>query len=102
MWGVLIILALSRLTRIITTDKISEPLRNTLARRLRPGSQITYLFFCAWCMSIWLAAAAWTLLYTTTALGDAIANTGLPWWVTIPTLTLLTSYTTGVLHRLHN
>lgn len=102
MWGVLVVLALSRLTRILTIDKISEPARLWVAARRPEGSQLTYLLFCPWCMSVWLAAATWTLLYTATPFGDVLAATELPWWVTIPTLTLLSSYATGVLHRLHN
>lgn len=102
LWGVLVTLALSRLTRILTIDKISEPFRLWIAERRPEGSQLTYLLFCPWCLSVWLAAPAWTALYLATPFGDATAATGLPWWVTIPTLTLLTSYITGLLHRLHN
>lgn len=65
---VLYALATARLTRLLTADKITEPVRDRirahLAGRPRLLRHATYLLGddqhdgCAWCASIWIAAAA--------------------------------------------
>lgn len=69
---ILTALATARLTRLITTDKISEPARQWLITRLGATSKIVYLAHCPWCMSIWVAAlttpAYWHLANPTTHL----------------------------------
>ena len=50
-------LATYRLTRLITRDSITEPIREWIWRRRPPEkSKIGYLFTCEWCMSIWTAS----------------------------------------------
>ena len=50
-------LATYRLTRLITRDVITEPLREWVWKRKPPEkSKIGYLFTCDWCMSIWTAS----------------------------------------------
>jgi hypothetical protein len=44
-------LATYRLTRLVTADKITEPLRAFAERRQWSG----YLAQCDWCLSIWVA-----------------------------------------------
>lgn len=67
----LYVLAAARLTRIITTDKIGEPLRARVTKRFGASSQITYLAFCNWCLGWWVCAVlAW----------PAAVVAGLPWW----------------------
>jgi hypothetical protein len=44
-------LATYRLTRLVTADKITEPLRAFAERRRWSG----YLAQCDWCLSIWVA-----------------------------------------------
>ena len=55
---ILLALAITRITRLLTTDVILEPLREFVWRRLgNPGvSKVGYLFTCNWCMSIYVAS----------------------------------------------
>ncbi|MEV5391953.1 hypothetical protein [Nocardia farcinica] len=84
---VLYLLAVVRLTRLVVFDKIAEPVRALLLRRLRDGSPITYLVHCPWCVSVWLGAAA---------APAAILAAGLSWW-TLPLLALAGSHLAGLL-----
>ena len=61
----LLILALAtfRLSRLITTDYITEPFRNFVWKRFPPNTQLGYLLTCTWCMSIWFASLI-TICYT--------------------------------------
>ena len=50
-------LATYRLTRLITRDVITEPVRNWVWKKMPPDkSKIGYLFTCEWCMSIYVAS----------------------------------------------
>lgn len=49
-------LATFRLSRIITTDQISAPVRDLIWKRFPPNTQIGYLLTCNWCTSIWAAS----------------------------------------------
>lgn len=52
---------MARVTGLITTDKITEPIREALVRRLprgKVGDGIGYLLTCPWCASIWVGAIA--------------------------------------------
>ncbi|MBB3040162.1 DUF1360 domain-containing protein [Hoyosella altamirensis] len=82
-------LAVLRVTRLITRDKITQPLRRWVADRFddpdRPESSMTtYLFHCPACMSIWIAFAL---------APAAIALSGLTWWL-LPFLALAASQLT--------
>lgn len=46
------VLATDRLTRLITEDEISRPVREDIARRW-PDSRIAYLVTCKACVSVW-------------------------------------------------
>lgn len=85
---VVYVLAIARVTRLVTTDKLSERLRTAVIRwayvRKYPACRIgtrgmraealrlmvntgeqpmlAYLITCRWCMSIWVAAAATPLI----------------------------------------
>ncbi|MGI5216277.1 hypothetical protein [Nocardia sp. CA-290969] len=83
----LYLLAVVRLTRLVVFDKLVEPFRAMLVRRLRQGSRITYLVHCPWCVSMWLAAAA---------APAAILAAGLSWW-TLPLLVFASSHLAGLL-----
>lgn len=51
-------LATYRLTRLITTDEISEPLREKIWANHPPDtSRLGYLITCNWCTSVWAASA---------------------------------------------
>ncbi len=45
-------LAVYRLTRLVTTDRITQPLRDAAADR---NETLGYLAGCDWCSSLWLA-----------------------------------------------
>ena len=50
-------LAVYRLTRLITTDVILNPIRERVWRRFPPsGNGIGYVLTCDWCASIWTAS----------------------------------------------
>ena len=53
---VVLILAVARLTRLITTDQITLPLRTFVIRKYGEESKTAYLIFCPWCVSIWVSA----------------------------------------------
>lgn len=80
----LTILAVARVTRLITEDKITERPREAVARWLitRDHTQLAYLVFCSWCVSIYVGAAgagaywAWhgTMPYTVIVLALAASH----------------------------
>lgn len=48
----LVALSAYRLTRLVTADKITEPIRAWVEAR---GPRIGYLVTCDWCLSVWVA-----------------------------------------------
>lgn len=83
---VLLALASYRVTRLVTTDKITEPVFEPLRQRLEDrwqrkhypeyvpnairesetwNSKIAYLLSCAWCLGFWVSGAA-TLIVSLT------------------------------------
>lgn len=87
--AVLMVLAVARVTRLITTDHIFERPRNALVRWFseRGHDQLAYLVFCPWCMSMYVGAAG--------------AGAWYAWGETMPFMTvsgaLAASYVTGFL-----
>jgi hypothetical protein len=58
-------LATARITRLITTDRITEAPRNRILARLDPNGLAAYLIHCNWCVSVYagagtVAAVLWT------------------------------------------
>lgn len=47
-------LATARLTRLVTADQLTLPLRRRVLSRAREGGQLEYLLSCAWCTSVWI------------------------------------------------
>lgn len=91
------LLAVARVTRILTIDKIMEPARMWVLQRNGREGMYTYGVHCPWCMSIWFGALAGALLWWATPVGDVLAGEGLHWWWAIPMYTLVASWATGVL-----
>lgn len=52
-----------RITRFLTADLLAEGLRGWAARTFGPDSKLAYLVSCAWCASIWVAAAVTSAAY---------------------------------------
>ena len=78
-------LVTARLTRLITTDRITQAPRGWLLRRLSSEGLPAYLIVCDWCASVYLgagvaAAGAWAGLW--------------PWWWAAP-VALAFSYAAG-------
>ena len=78
-------LATARLTRLMTSDRITQAPRHWIIRRLDPEGLAAYLMLCDWCAS----------MYTGAAVAAAGSVAGLwSWWWALP-LTLAFSYTAG-------
>lgn len=57
---VLITLAVKRITRLVTEDKITEPLRDSVAEKdPTPEKSLTYLVNCPMCVSVWASIFIW-------------------------------------------
>lgn len=57
-------LAVARMTRLVTQDEITRPLRGMVLRRLNDENpvhlKLAYLLECPWCVSIWVGAAVFS------------------------------------------
>lgn len=49
-------LAAARITRLITTDRITQAPRSWILRRLNPEGLTAYLLVCDWCSSVYVGA----------------------------------------------
>jgi hypothetical protein len=87
---IILVGAVARITRLVTTDRITEAPRDWILDRLNPHGLGTYLMSCPWCISIYV--------------GFIAAPVGHFWgdepWVTIPAIALTMSYITGFLATL--
>lgn len=57
----LIAAATYRLTRLVTADRITEPVRAWVEQR---GPRVGYLVTCDWCLSVWIAPVPTVLAVT--------------------------------------
>lgn len=80
-------LAVARVTRLVTTDYITAPIRQWAVLKLGTASKGAYLITCDWCTSLWIGAAAAPLAYWH----------GQNWWYLIPAAALAYSHVTGLL-----
>jgi hypothetical protein len=53
MWWVCCALTVYRLTRLVVTDSITQPLRNRVSSTPRP--RVAYFLACPWCVGFWMA-----------------------------------------------
>ena len=90
----LTVLAVARVTRLVTEDKLLEPFRFALARRWPADSQRLYLFHCPWCFGMWVAIVAAPVVWFTANLSDRLGITA---WVGVPLLVLAVSHAVGLL-----
>jgi len=87
---VLTVLAVARVTRLITSDYVTERPRNWAVRKLLRGrdeSMSAYLLLCPWCMSVYVGLAGGALWYMW----------GATMWYQATVLALAASHVTGAL-----
>lgn len=101
--------AAARGTRLVVDDKITEPIRQGAARRLKQptfddhgrqvaeGSKLTYLLHCTWCAGLWVSAIVAALAWWG---GLATLMPEVPWWAGWPLLVGALGWTTGILKHL--
>lgn len=85
--AVITALAVARVTRLVTTDYITAPIRQWAVLKLGTSSKGAYLITCQWCTSLWVAAAA----------APAAWWWGHSPWYLIPAAALAYSHITGFL-----
>lgn len=87
---VLAVAATARLTRLVTADTITAPLRVAVVRKWGPSSMANEFIHCAWCVGMWLSLATAAL---------TVAALDLSWWLYLP-LALAYSHVVGLAARL--
>ncbi|QFP94065.1 hypothetical protein SEA_JABBERWOCKY_10 [Gordonia phage Jabberwocky] len=86
----LTILFVWRVTRLIIADAILDRPRNWIVLRYGPEQWFAYLITCAWCVSVWVAAAvfvasywwadtAWWFIMVATGAASLVAGVGSRW-----------------------
>jgi len=85
---VLTVLAVARLTHLVTTDYLTQPFRLWVHRHA--PEKVAYLVGCPWCLSLWTAAAVVPVVWLWPR----------SWWTQIPLLALTASYVTGMAEQL--
>lgn len=69
------VLAVMRLTRLLTADTVLDPVRIWLARKFGPESTVLEFLGCPWCVGFWLSLAAAPAV---------VAYFGWSWWWLVP------------------
>lgn len=80
-------LATARITRLVTTDRITQAPRRWVLSKLEDDGLMAYLVVCDWCASVYVGAGVAVLLWAG------------PDWVVWPMAALAFSYVTGWLAR---
>jgi hypothetical protein len=66
---VVLVLATARLTRLVTKDDITAPMRLAIDKKLGEHSLISRLIWCPWCVAVWVSifTSFWAaqILYST-------------------------------------
>lgn len=83
----LTMLATARITRLITTDRVTDGIRERIMSRMGADSRTGYLIHCDWCVSVYVGIGA---AYSAWAWSDQT-------WFRIATLALSASYAAGYL-----
>lgn len=91
---ILAALAVARLTRLVTEDKLLEPFRFWLGRRWPSDSKRLYLFHCPWCFGLWVAMLVAPLVWLLGGFSDRLEVTA---WLGVPLLALALSHAVGLL-----
>ena len=80
----------ARITRLLTTDQVSYPIRQRIVVRLGPDHWFSYLVTCSWCLGLWVAAGV---------AAGAYFWAEQRWWLAVG-LAASASSVTGLLSRL--
>lgn len=83
-------LTVARITRLINSDVITDPVRLWVARKWGAQSTVSYFLGCAWCISLWSAVIIAV---------PVIIVTGVSWWW-LPLMSPAASHLTGLASRL--
>jgi hypothetical protein len=92
---VVLVLAVARVSRLITTDDLFLFVRTYVIRRFGEESKMTTLVFCPWCISVWFGIAMAGLTFLA---ADAPKYVAMSWHVLLTGLAA--SYVTGLLAKL--
>ena len=76
LFGVLALGATGRITRLITSDTITAPLRARAARVIREETRDAFATFitCPWCVSVWVAPPVIALGWWPARADDRVGN----------------------------
>ena len=89
---ILLTLAVARTSRLISVDRIFQPLRRWAVNKYTEDALISYWLHCPWCTSIWFAFPA--------AIIWAVVTLPLAWWWLAVPAWLTMSHLTGLLNGL--
>lgn len=95
---ILIILAAfiaTRITRLVTADRVFQPLRDRIITRFGMGRPLTYWIHCPWCVGVWVSLAASVVVVFTAPDGWPVSA----WWL-VPGLTAAYSWLCGLTEHL--
>lgn len=92
---VVLVLAVARVSRLLTTDDIFLFIRTWVIRRFGEESKLTTLVMCPWCVSVWFGIGMATVTFL---IADAPKYVSMSWYILLTGLA--TSYVTGLLAKL--
>lgn len=87
---VLSVLLTARLTRLVTSDMVTDWLRVLVAKKTGPTSVVSYFLSCAWCISVWVGVLVASIV---------VWWQDWSWWM-LPLLAGAASHVTGLLTNL--
>ena len=93
-WWIVFVVAIARVTGLITTDELTRPAREWFIGRLNQANTfqrwVAYMAECSWCASIWVSLFTVPVMYWH----------GTQWWVQVPALVLAASQVVGMTHNI--
>ncbi len=89
--GVIMYGATARLTRLVTEDTITAPIRTAIMGKWGPRSKAYAWIGCPWCVGLWIAYAVALAVFA----GEHLSGQRLvllPAWLWVPLAPLVTNY----------